>query len=85
MADYSFSSLDRKLIRELHTMTSEAQWDASEDPYLVCVGCHEQVDMHPCTTMLMLTYIEELEENLKTAQRTLYYSIPLGELLHARG
>ncbi len=82
---YTFGNLNRKLIREVHSMVEPRQWNASEDPYMVCVGCKEQVDMHPCTTMLMLAYIEELEENLKTAQRTLYHSIPLGTLLHAGG
>ena len=71
---YTFDSLNRKSIRELHSMTTERQWDSSEDPYIVCVGCNEQVDMHPCTTMLMLVYIEELEDSLKAAQRTVVHA-----------
>ncbi len=66
--------VDRVRLRELHSTKSVGHW-APGDEYKTCAGCGQQIDRVPCNTIMMLDYIDELEEDLKLVQQTLERSM----------
>lgn len=74
--DY-MAHLNRKLVRQIHSYSEMSQFDETDptDVYRVCSSCRQQIDRHPCDTILMLDYINDLEKDLKVAQRTVERSI----------